>query len=235
MFSNESLQMLSNVSLAGFALVFVIGLVMAFNPRSVMVIPVIVSYLVGNRSGEKEPPAWTRALAFVVGMTAADVALGILFAYIGVKVGAIFGQRWEAVIGIILIFLGLRWLGVLRFRTVGLQIKAIKAKKANSLAGAFFLGIPFSMSFCPFCTPILLTILTVAAATGKIWYSAVLMLFFSLGRGLPLLIAGVSVDIFKKMQFFEKYIPAFEKAGGVVLVAAGLYYLLNFSRYLTIL
>ncbi len=232
MFTNESLQILSNISLAGFALVFVIGLVMAFNPRSAMVIPVIAGYLVGPRKEEKEPSAWTRALAFVVGMTAADVALGILFAYIGIRVGAIFGQRWEAVIGIILIFLGLRWLGVLRFRTVGLQIKA---KKANSLAGAFFLGIPFSMSFCPFCTPILLTILTIAAATGKIWYSAVLMLFFSLGRGLPLLIAGVSVDIFKKMEFFEKYIPAFEKVGGVTLVAAGLYYLLSFSRYLTIL
>ncbi len=232
MFSNESLQMLSNVSLAGFALVFLIGLVMSFNPRSVMVIPVIVGYLVGHREGEKEPSVWGRALAFVVGMTAADVALGILFAYIGVKVASIFGQRWEAVIGIVLILLGLRWLGVLRFRTVGLQMKA---KKAGSLAGAFFLGIPFSMSFCPFCTPILLTILTIAAATGKIWYSAVLMLFFSLGRGLPLLIAGVSVDVFKKIEFFEKYVPAFEKAGGVTLIAAGLYYLLSFSRYMAIL
>ena len=232
MFTSESLQILSNVSLAGFALVFVIGLVMAFNPRSVMVIPVIVGYLVGPRKEEKEPPAWARALAFVLGMTAADVALGILFAYIGVKVGAIFGQRWEAVIGIILIFLGLRWLGVLRFRMVGLQMKA---KKANSLAGAFFLGIPFSMSFCPFCTPILLTILTIAAATGKIWYSAVLMLFFSLGRGLPLLVAGVSVNLFKRMEVFQKYVPAFEKAGGVMLIAAGLYYLYSFSGYLTVL
>ncbi len=232
MFSSESLQMLSNISLAGFALVFIIGLVMAFNPRSVTVIPVIVGYLVGPRKEEKEPSAWTRALAFVLGMTAADVALGVLFAYVGARVGSIFGQRWEVVIGIILIFLGLRWLGVLRFRTVGLPMKT---KKANSFIGAFFLGVPFSMSFCPFCTPILLTILTIAAATGKIWYSAIIMLFFSLGRGLPLLAAGVSVNLFKKMNVFQKYVPAFEKAGGVILIAAGLYYLFSFSRYLTVL
>ena len=110
MVTNESLQVLSNISLAGFALVFVIGLVMAFNPRSVMVIPVIMGYLVGHREEGAEPSEWGRALAFVLGMTAADVALGILFAYIGVRVGSIFGQRWEAVIGGVLIILGLRWL-----------------------------------------------------------------------------------------------------------------------------
>ena len=232
MFTNESLQILSNVSLAGFALVFVIGLMMAFNPQSVMVIPVIVGYLVGRREEEKEPSAWGRALAFVLGMTTVDVALGILFAYIGVRVGSIFGQQWEAIIGVVLIVLGLRWLKVLRFRMVGFQMKA---RKAGSLAGAFFLGIPFSMSFCPFCTPIFFTVLTIAAASGKIWYSAVLMLFFSLGRGLPLLIAGVSVKFFKKMEVFQRYVPAFEKAGGVILVAAGLYYLYSFSSYLTVL
>lgn len=111
----------------------------------------------------------------------------------------------------------------------------VKARKAGSLVGAFFLGVPFSMSFCPFCTPILLTILTIAAATGKIWYSAIIMLFFSLGRGLPLLAAGVSVNLFKKMNVFQKYVPAFEKAGGVILIAAGLYYLFSFSRYLAVL
>lgn len=232
MFSPESLESLSNISLAGFALVFLASLVMAFNPRSLMVIPVIMGYIAGHRENATETAPWGRALAFVLGMTAADVALGVLFAIIGNRVGAVFGQRWEAVIGVVLIVFGLRWLKVLHFRSIGFEMKG---RRTGSLAGAFFLGVPFSMSFCPFCTPILLTILTVAAATGKVWYSGALMVFFSLGRGLPLLVAGISVGLVKRMEFFRKYVPAFEKGGGMILIGMGLYYLYSFSRYLSAL
>jgi cytochrome c-type biogenesis protein len=112
----------------------------------------------------------------------------------------------------------------------------MKWRKAGSPAGAFFLGFPFSMSFCPFCIPILLTILTIAAATGHAWYSATLMVFFSLGRGLPLLIAGISVGILKKMEFFQGYVPVFEKTAGVLILLIGIYYIYDFaSIYLAII
>jgi cytochrome c-type biogenesis protein len=91
------------------------------------------------------------------------------------------------------------------------------------------------MSFCPFCTPSLLTILTIAAATGHVWYSALLMVLFSLGRGLPLLVAGVSVGYLRKTELLYGYIPAFEKASGVILIIIGIYYLYSFSQYISIL
>jgi len=215
MFSPDNLQILSTVSLIGFLLVFLAGLVMAFNPRSLLVIPVIMGYL----AGPVESMAFSRAVAFVLGMTVADVGLGVFFALVGSKAAAIFGPRWEIVIGIMLIILGLRWLNLLRFRTAG---REMALKKTGNFVGAFMLGIPFSMSFCPFCVPILLSILSVAAATGKVWYSAVLMVFFSLGRGLPLLIAGLSVGALKQADSVQRYIPAFEKAGGAVLIILGI-------------
>ncbi len=227
MFNPDNLQILSRVSITGFLLVLLIGLVMAFNPRSLMVIPVIVSYLSVQREGEGNAGSFSRAIAFVLGMTFADVLLGVLFALIGKRVGLIFGPRWEILIGIVLIVLGLRWLKVFKFRGIGFEMKG---KKAGSIAGAFFLGIPFSMSFCPFCTPVLLTILTIAAATGHVWYSALLMLFFSIGRGLPLLSAGFSVGLFKKMEPFQRYVPIFEKAGGVILLIMGTYYVYDFIK-----
>lgn len=231
MFSSESFQMLSSISLAGFFMVFLVGVAMAFNPRSVALVPVIVGYVAGNDRGTSLKRPFRIALSFVLGMTIADVFLGILFAYIGRKAGMIFGPRWEILLGLLLIVMGLRWLRLFRFRTIGLPLKG---KEANSAVGAFLLGIPFSMSFCPFCIPYLLTILTVASMTGHIWYSAVLMVFFSLGRGLPLMIAGVSIGALKRSRFLHRYIPAFEKAGGVILVSMGVYYMYSFSRYLTV-
>lgn len=201
---------------------------MAFNPRSLMIIPVVMGYLAGPTEGK----AFGKAFAFVLGMTAADVGLGVLFAYVGRGAGEIFGPRWELIIGAVLIILGLRWLNLLRFQAVGF---GLQARKTRSVVAAFFLGVPFSMSFCPFCIPTLLTILTVAAATGHVWYSALLMVFFSLGRGLPLLAAGASVGYLKRAERLHRYIPIFENAGGVVLIIIGVYYLYSFSRYLSVL
>ncbi len=227
MFNPEDLQILSHISVIGFALVFLIGLAMAFNPRSLSIVPVLVGYIAGDRETASPERAFSKTLFFVSGMTVADVALGILFALIGRKVSAIFGPRWEFLIGIVLIVLGLRWLNILKFRTIGFDIKI---KKTGSLFGAFLLGVPFSMSFCPFCVPIVLGVLTVAAATGKVWYSAVLMLFFSIGRGLPLLVAGASVGAFKRLQSVKAYVTLIEKTGGVVLVLMGIFYLYDVIR-----
>ncbi len=222
MFRPENMQILSHITLAGFGLVFLVGLAMAFNPRSLGIVPVLVGYIAGARDTTKPERAFARSIAFVLGMTVADVTLGVLFALIGMKISSIFGPRWEFLIGIVLLVLGLRWLNVLRFRTVGYEFKP---KKTGTVFGAFLLGIPFSMSFCPFCVPVVLSILTVAAATGKLWYSALLMLFFSLGRGLPLILAGASVGAFKRLQSFKAYAGLIEKTGGVVLLLMGIYYL----------
>jgi len=208
MFITENLQILSHISLIGFFLVFLIGITMAFNPRSISLIPVIIGYVTGNGRNGSVSKSFKMVSAFVVGMTVADVLLGIL-----------------------LIILGLRWLRVFKFRTIGLPLKG---KETDGIIGAFFLGIPSSMSFCPFCIPYLLTILTIASATGQIWYSASLMVFFSLGRGLPLLIAGVSASALKHTHLLHSYIPIFEKAGGTVLVFMGIYYIYSFSQYLTV-
>ncbi len=227
MFNPEDLQILSHISIIGFGLVFLVGLAMAFNPRSLSIVPVLVGYIAGARDTTEPERAFVKTIAFVLGMTIADVALGILFALIGKKVSAIFGPRWEFLIGIVLIVLGLRWLNVLRFRTVGYELKP---RSAGTVLGAFLLGVPFSMSFCPFCVPVVLSILTVAAATGKVWYSALLMLFFSLGRGLPLIVAGMSIGALKKMKQFRRYLGVVEKIGGLVLLLMGIYYLFDVIR-----
>ena len=232
MFFGENLQVLSHISLIGFFLVFLAGIAMAFNPRSVALIPVIMGYVAGNKETDSIRRSSRMVFAFVLGMTAADVLLGILFAYIGREVGKIFGPTWEILLGFLLVILGLRWLEVLRFRTIGFTLEG---KATNSAFSAFFLGIPFSMSFCPFCIPYLLTILTVAASTGQVWYSAVLMLFFSVGRGLPLLVAGIFIGGLKHTHFLHGYIPILEKVGGVVLIVMGVYYIYSFIQYVSVM
>ena len=161
-------DVVAHVSLLSFAFAFLAGLVLSFNPGSFAAIPVAVGYFASGARDARH--AFLLAGAFVAGTSAADVLLGVLFAAAGnYAVAMVFGPRWGLVIGPVLLLLGLRWLNIVSFR---LPVLAPKGRKTATYAGAFVLGLPFSLAVCPFCVPALVTILTVAAATGKGWYSA---------------------------------------------------------------
>ena len=79
--------------------------------------------------------------------------------------------------------------------------------------------------------------MTAAAATGSIWYGGVLLLVFGLGRALPLLIAGLSTDLVKRIEVLATYMPYLERVFGGVFLGLGGYYMYKawefFQLYLT--
>ena len=219
-------DVVAHVSLLSFAFAFLAGLVLSFNPGSFAAIPVAVGYFASGARDARH--AFLLAGAFVAGTSAADVLLGVLFAAAGnYAVAMVFGPRWGLVIGPVLLLLGLRWLNIVSFR---LPVLAPKGRKTATYAGAFVLGLPFSLAVCPFCVPALVTILTVAAATGKGWYSAGLLLAYSAGRGVPILAAAAGLGAVEQMRGMERFVPWIEKGGGVILVLAGLYMVWSYAH-----
>lgn len=74
--------------------------------------------------------------------------------------------------------------------------------------------------------PIVLSVTTAAAGTGRIWYGGLLLLVFGLGRALPLLIAGLSADFVKRIEVVASYMmPYLERVFGFVFLGLGGYYL----------
>ena len=218
-------EVIANISILSFALAFLAGLVLSFNPGSFPAIPVAVGYFASGARDARH--AFLLAGAFVAGTSAADVLLGVLFAAAGnFAVATLFGPKWGMVIGPVLVLLGLRWLNLVSFR---LPVLVPKARRTATYSGAFLLGVPFSLAVCPFCVTALVTILTVAAATGKVWYSAGLLLAYSLGRGLPVLAASTGLGAVEQMRGMERFVPWIEKGGGVALVLAGLYMVWSYA------
>lgn len=218
-------DVVANGSALSFGLAFLAGLVLSFNPGSFPTIPVAVGYFA---SGARDPGHALRlAGALVAGMSAADVLLGVLFAGAGqLAVATFFGPKWGLVIGPVLVLLGLRWLNLVRFRV---PILVPRGRKTATYPGAFLLGVPFSLAVCPFCVPALITILTVAAATGRVWYSAGLLLAYSTGRGVPVLAASAGLGALEHLRGMERFVPWVEKGGGALLVAAGGYMVWSYA------
>lgn len=198
---------------------FLAGFFFSFNPVALAAIPVSLAYVTKAR----EP---RQALAFggmfILGMIATHVALGVGAGLIGKGVLAVVGRFWGLVLGPLLIVLGLLWPGWIR---IPLPAPAFRAQRAAGLWGAFALGAPFSIAICPFCTPALIVLLGVVAATASPGLGAALLLAFALGRAVPIALGAGAVGWLESLKPLARYQHRFDVVGGLTLIVAGLYML----------
>lgn len=94
-----------------------------------------------------------------------------------------------------------------------------------AFAGAYVFGILFGLVASPCSTPVLAVITSLAAAGGRGFFGASLLFVYALGKGVPLLAVGVFAGALARMRRFTAYSTAFQKVGGGIFVALGLYLL----------
>lgn len=198
---------------------FTTGFFFSFNPVALAAIPVSLAYVT---KAHEQRAAVQYAGAFVIGMLVIHLLLGAIASLGGMWVQNLVGRYWGLILGPLLLVLGLAWPGWIR---LPLPRIAVRARRATSVWGAGALGAAFSVAVCPFCTPALVVLLGVAAAVGSLAFGALLLLAFALGRAVPILLGGWAVGALEELKFLSRYQRAFEVAGGVLLILAGLYML----------
>jgi cytochrome c-type biogenesis protein len=218
--STDSLRTtLLQANAASIGLGFLAGFVFSFNPVSFASIPVVLAYVT---KAHEQRRALVLGSAFVIGMILTHLVLGITAAASGEWVKGLLGRQWGAILGPVLIVLGLMWPGWIKFP---LPWFGMRARKVTGVWGAFLLGIPFSIAVCPFCTPALLVALTASAAVGSISFGAALLLAFALGRSIPILLGAWSMGWLESLQVLSRYQRLLEITAGITLVLTGLYLL----------
>lgn len=221
-----ALAALGTVSLAAFAVVFAAGFLMGLAPSSYALYPVISGFVAGDeeRSGSR---ALALSSAFVLGTATVDAVLGALFGWVGgvvIEAVARYLVLWNLLAAAVLVLFGLALLRVVRVRW---PVVRTTWRKAHSIPGAYALGIPFGLTACPACTPMVLPMLGAAAATGTWWFGAALMFVFGLARGLPLLIVGAGTGLLDRVRGSGRWIRNVERIAGGLLLLAALYFLGN--------
>jgi len=210
---------LTEASWTGIGIAFLAGFIFSFNPVSFASIPVMLAYVT---KAYEEKRALLLGSAFVAGLILTHVTLGVIAALGGEWVKDIMGRQWALLLGPLLILLGLMWPGWLKIR---LPWFGLKAKPASGVLGAFLLGIPFSIAICPFCTPALLVALTSSAAIGSVGFGFALLLAFSVGRSIPIIIGAWSMGWLESLNMLSKHQKTLEIVAGMVLILTGLYLL----------
>ena len=204
---------------AAVGIAFLAGLFFSVNPVAIAAIPVSLAYVTRAR---ERPTALRFGTMFILGLVVTHVLLGVMAALGGKWVEQLLGRYWGVLLGPLLIVMGLLWTGWIK---PPLPALSFRAKRVTGSWGAFALGVPFSVAICPVCTPALLALLGVVAALGSPVLGATILLAFALGRAIPIGVGAGAMGWLESFKPLSRYQRAFDLAGGVVLVIAGLYML----------
>lgn len=230
-----AMDALQNVSFLAFGVVFLAGFTMGLAPSSYALYPVIAGYVAGEDEERSGARGLVLSLAFVLGTATVDAALGALFGLVGgvvIEAVARYAVLWNVAVAALLIALGLALLRIFRVKWPVLKMTW---RKAHTVPGAYALGVPFGLTACPACTPMILPMLGAAAATGTWWFGALLMFVFGLARGLPLLVVGASAGWFPALKNAASWTPRLQSAAGWLLLAGGTFFLIEAARAVWIL
>lgn len=130
------------------------------------------------------------------------------------------------VAGILIVIMGLHFLGVIRipllYRSATLQVE----HRPAGLAGAFVMGLAFAFGWTPCAGPILAAVLLMAGSEDTAGRGALLLLAYSAGTGIPFLVAAAFTGRFiAALGRARRHLGVVEKTMGAFLVATGLAFL----------
>jgi cytochrome c-type biogenesis protein len=165
------------------------------------------------------------ALAFVLGFTTVFVALGATASALGQVVAQNFRLLGQ-IAGVIIIVLGLHFLGLFRIAFLYREARFHLEGRPAGLVGAYVVGLAFAFGWTPCVGPVLAAILFVAGAGDSVLEGSLLLTAYALGIGLPFLAAALAARPFMAfMARFRRYLGVVEKVMGGLLVITGVLFL----------
>jgi cytochrome c-type biogenesis protein len=209
------------------------GLVSFLSPCVLPLVPPYLVYLAGTsleRFADQEPEprvkreTVTAAALFVLGFSTVFVSLGASASVVGSLIRTYSGPL-STVAGIVIIVMGLHFLGVFQIAFL-MREKRLEVAKPVGLWGAYVMGLAFAFGWTPCIGPILAAILAVAASEQTVAKGASLLAVYSLGLGIPFIIAAFAIEPFAAfLARFKRHLRRVEQVMGALLILTGIAFL----------
>ena len=211
----------------------VAGMLSFLSPCVLPLVPPYLVYLTGASlerfaDAESEPRVRRETLAaavlFVLGFTTVFVALGAGASAIGAALRA-YSSELAVVAGLGIVAMGLHFLGVTPIAWL-MREKRLAVAKPVGLWGAYFIGLAFAFGWTPCIGPILAAVLALAAAEATVLKGVGLLAVYSLGLGIPFVVAALAAEPFAAfLARFRAHLGFVEKVMGGLLILTGIAFL----------
>lgn len=201
---NQWLETLSTLISKSFwlapLLALLAGVLTSITPCALSSVPLVIGYVGGT--GNNDPKkAFRLSLTFALGMAVTFTALGTAASLLGKLIGTS-SKWWYLVLGVLMILMALQTWEVYDFiPSTYLTSKTTK----KGYIGAFIAGILGGVFSSPCATPVLIVLLGIVARSGNVLWGVLLLLLYSIGHSVLVLVAGTSIGFVKKFTSDEKY------------------------------
>ena len=206
---------------------FLAGVFSFLSPCVLPIVPGFISYIVGksfsdlqNSSKKDNLKLLPLIILFIIGFSIVFVIMGASIDYLS---DFFYDLKKEMNIfsGILIIFLGLFFLGILKVPFLDLERKLNFDKLQNLSFFPLLIGMAFAFGWSPCIGPILGSVLAIAINDSV--NGALLLTIYSIGLGLPFLIVGLMMG---KLIIFSKKLARFSRhfqiLTGLILLITGI-------------
>jgi cytochrome c-type biogenesis protein len=204
------------------------GVLSFASPCVLPLVPAYVGMLAGASVADERPSSGRtllHAVAFVTGFGAVFVGLGASVGMVGYAFqDVIKSVEFRVAAGGTLIVLGLHGAGIVRIPLLlrDVRVRFNPAGRSGVFA-SFLVGAAFAAGWTPCIGPILGTILLYAGTEGTVGQGALLLGAYSLGLGVPFLIAGYALESATRvMRRVNRQARAVELVSGALVSVMGL-------------
>ncbi len=213
-----------------FLLAFGAGVLVSFSPCVYPLLPITVGYI-GAGAQKNRLHAFFNSLIYVLGIAITYSILGVFASLTGKLFGQISSHPISFfIIGNICILFGLSMLGLFELHVPDFFLN--RMKKNKSKLSVFLLGVASGLVVGPCTAPVLGTILVYVATKQNLFYGIFLLFSFAYGMGTLLILAGTFSGFLMSLPKSGKWMYTIEKIGGILLILAGEYFLINMGKAL---
>ncbi|APY87003.1 cytochrome C biogenesis protein ResC [Streptomyces alfalfae] len=200
------------------------GLVSFFSPCVLPLVPGYLSYVTGV-SGQDLGEARRGRMAagaglFVLGFTVVFVSATVFFGALGRTLKE-HQSTINTVLGVVMIVLGFFFMGLMPWLTQ--REFRFHKRPTVGLIGAPIVGALFAVGWTPCIGPTLASVLALAADDANPQRGAILGVAYSLGLGIPFILAAVA---FRKalgaFAWVKRHYAWVMRVGGIMMIATGL-------------
>lgn len=217
---------------------FIAGIFSISSPCCLPLVPIYLTHIAGVSAGGSKThtraAVMRNAVAYVIGFSLVFVALGTALGSAGSLAGSLdfIEQNRSWIVragGVLLVLMGLYQLGWISVpfmdRTRRLDVST---GDPGTISSSFLIGVTFGAGWSPCLGPILGAILTMAAGQGSIERATLLLTVYSLGLGIPFLLAalafGSAPSIIRRMN---SRLALVTTISGAVMIGVGVIMLLG--------
>ena len=206
---------------------FLAGVFSFLSPCVLPIVPGFISYIVGksfsdlqNSSKKENLKLLPLIILFIIGFSIVFIIMGASIDYLS---DFFYDLKKEMNIfsGILIIFLGLFFLGILKVPILDLERKLNFDKLQNLSFFPLLIGMAFAFGWSPCIGPILGSVLAIAINDSV--NGSLLLMIYSIGLGVPFLIVGLMMGkliiLTKNLAKFSRY---FQILTGLVLILTGI-------------